>query len=343
MKTRKIHTHYDNLKISRNAPLEVIRAAYKALSQKYHPDKNPRPDASKVMAIINHSYAVLSDERARRKHDEWIAAQEARGYSSSDTHTSFYDTEPEQAASHSDQTDRVPAGEAWAAYLAPYLTPRRILIASGGLTVFVLLLASSLHRPPATLTTMPALPPEAYTIRDQSDDKHEKAITAIADASAAESKKSEVSVAEKRGETVDEDVLASPKISLGPDGQPWPLGPKIYRKNRFLQNGLSTITIDNSHNRHPIHVKLDAESRPDEVIREIFVPRHRLMALENLPPGMYRLKYRDLQTGSAMQSQAFDLDDVRTEPPVQYGAMEITLYATPNDNVGFSALPESEF
>jgi hypothetical protein len=45
----KIHTHYDNLKVSRHAPQEVIRAAYKALSQKYHPDKNPgdeRPPAS---------------------------------------------------------------------------------------------------------------------------------------------------------------------------------------------------------------------------------------------------------------------------------------------------------
>ena len=37
----KIHTHYDNLKVARGAPQEVIRAAYKALSQKYHPDKNP--------------------------------------------------------------------------------------------------------------------------------------------------------------------------------------------------------------------------------------------------------------------------------------------------------------
>ena len=47
----KIHTHYDNLKVSRGAPQEVIRAAYKALSQKYHPDKNPGEEkAARIMA-----------------------------------------------------------------------------------------------------------------------------------------------------------------------------------------------------------------------------------------------------------------------------------------------------
>ncbi|MCS6804710.1 MAG: DnaJ domain-containing protein, partial [Blastocatellia bacterium] len=37
----KLHTHYDNLKVARNAPPEVIRAAYKTLSQRFHPDRNP--------------------------------------------------------------------------------------------------------------------------------------------------------------------------------------------------------------------------------------------------------------------------------------------------------------
>lgn len=72
-----IHTHYDNLKVARNAPLEVIRAAYKTLSQKYHPDRNGHKDAPKIMAIINASYDVLSDPARRRAHDMWIAQQEA--------------------------------------------------------------------------------------------------------------------------------------------------------------------------------------------------------------------------------------------------------------------------
>jgi hypothetical protein len=73
----KIHTHYDNLKVSRMAPQEVIRAAYKALSQKYHPDKNPGDEkAARIMAILNGAYDTLSDTQRRKEHDEWIAAEE---------------------------------------------------------------------------------------------------------------------------------------------------------------------------------------------------------------------------------------------------------------------------
>jgi len=74
----KVRTHYDNLKVARDAPPEVIRAAYKSLSQKYHPDRNPGdPKASRTMTIINAAYRVLSDPDLRRKHDEWIRKVEA--------------------------------------------------------------------------------------------------------------------------------------------------------------------------------------------------------------------------------------------------------------------------
>ncbi len=73
----KIHTHYDNLKVARNAPPEVIRAAYRTLSQKFHPDRNPNnAEAARIMAIINTSYEVLSDPNKRREHDLWVTQQE---------------------------------------------------------------------------------------------------------------------------------------------------------------------------------------------------------------------------------------------------------------------------
>ena len=73
----QIRTHYDNLKVARNAPPEVIRAAYRTLSQKYHPDRNPgNPESVRIMTILNNTYDVLSDPSKRREHDEWIALQE---------------------------------------------------------------------------------------------------------------------------------------------------------------------------------------------------------------------------------------------------------------------------
>lgn len=84
---QKIYTHYDNLKVARNAPPEVIKAAYKTLSQKYHPDRNSDdPDAARIMAIINASYEVLSDPEKREKHDIWIAEQESSKTAQNNSH-----------------------------------------------------------------------------------------------------------------------------------------------------------------------------------------------------------------------------------------------------------------
>ena len=73
----RIHTHYDNLKVTRNAPPEVIRAAYKTLCQKFHPDRNPgNESARKTFLLIRTAYETLSDPEKRRLHDAWIASVE---------------------------------------------------------------------------------------------------------------------------------------------------------------------------------------------------------------------------------------------------------------------------
>lgn len=70
----EIRTHYDNLQVKETASAEVIKGAYKFLSQKWHPDKNlaNQEQAEKYLKIINQAYFVLSDPDRRQKHDEWI-------------------------------------------------------------------------------------------------------------------------------------------------------------------------------------------------------------------------------------------------------------------------------
>lgn len=61
---------YKILKISQDAPDEVIRAAYKVLASKYHPDKNPDDEASaRMMQHINDAYALLSNPIRRSEYD----------------------------------------------------------------------------------------------------------------------------------------------------------------------------------------------------------------------------------------------------------------------------------
>ena len=71
---KKPRTHYDNLKVAQNAPIEVIKAAYRSLALKYHPDQNGgNPENERIMRILNHSHSVLSDPLSRAEHDRWIA------------------------------------------------------------------------------------------------------------------------------------------------------------------------------------------------------------------------------------------------------------------------------
>jgi|LauGreDrversion4_2_1035121.scaffolds.fasta_scaffold1056179_1 DnaJ-class molecular chaperone len=75
----KLHTHYDNLKVARDAPPEVIRAAYKTLCHKFHPDRHGGSEkATQTFQLINEAYATLSDPSRRSHHDAWIAKREAQ-------------------------------------------------------------------------------------------------------------------------------------------------------------------------------------------------------------------------------------------------------------------------
>lgn len=69
----RLRTHYDNLKVSRDAPSEVIKSAYRALANKYHPDRHGgNESALKAMKAINVSYEMLIDPEKRKAHDAWI-------------------------------------------------------------------------------------------------------------------------------------------------------------------------------------------------------------------------------------------------------------------------------
>ncbi len=74
----KIKTHYDSLNVSRNAPANVIKAAYKALCQNYHPDKyaGGADEALRIIKTINAAYTVLSDPVKKAEYDRWLHKQE---------------------------------------------------------------------------------------------------------------------------------------------------------------------------------------------------------------------------------------------------------------------------
>lgn len=70
-------TYYDVLQVERDATPERVRAAYRKLAQKYHPDKMPgNVNAVRAMTALNAAYEVLSDAHRRAEHDLWIRRAE---------------------------------------------------------------------------------------------------------------------------------------------------------------------------------------------------------------------------------------------------------------------------
>lgn len=61
--------YYTILQVDPRAEPEVIEAAYRRLSRKYHPDVNGRPDAGLRMRELNEAYDVLSDPDRRAAYD----------------------------------------------------------------------------------------------------------------------------------------------------------------------------------------------------------------------------------------------------------------------------------
>ena len=58
---------YDILQVHNDAEKEVIDAAYRSLSRKYHPDINKSSNASEKMKEINWAYEILGNEPNRNK------------------------------------------------------------------------------------------------------------------------------------------------------------------------------------------------------------------------------------------------------------------------------------
>lgn len=79
--------YYSVLGVLPGAEDIVIRAAYKALAQRYHPDRysESKDEANRIMASINEAYSVLSDPFRRREYDQASGVdKKARGFHSNE-------------------------------------------------------------------------------------------------------------------------------------------------------------------------------------------------------------------------------------------------------------------
>lgn len=327
----KLHTHYDNLKVTRNAPPEVIRAAYKTLSQKYHPDKHPgNADAERVMALINASYQVLSDPAQRAQHDRWIDQQEGAAHARAQGFSASRAAPPPAAPVYSSQTR--------AHYQASPVTPPPNSVSRTGGRWFAHVVRHWFIYGVAGFLMW--IWYDDQTVQPPAGPKLYQAIT-------LKPQPEPVALTPKP-------LIATPRTpmpaahvrpSTAPNGQPWPLGPGyVEGYARQHSNGLSTVTVDNSRNDSDVFVKLvsldGAQAYP---VRQFFIPAFGSFTLKNVTAGNYDVRYRDLDTGGISRSEAITLIEVHTSEGADFSNFTMTLYKVRNGNMQTYRLSEAEF
>ncbi len=63
--------YYEVLGLSKGASKDEIKAAYRKLAKKYHPDLNKAPDAAQKFEEVQEAYDVLYDDNKRKAYDQY--------------------------------------------------------------------------------------------------------------------------------------------------------------------------------------------------------------------------------------------------------------------------------
>ncbi|MFL6708387.1 MAG: J domain-containing protein [Massilia sp.] len=302
----KIHTHYDNLKVARMAPQEVIRAAYKALSQKYHPDKNPGDEkAARIMAIVNTAYGILADPVRRKEHDEWIAAEE-------------WEIAWLESTSEDGGKGHAPSSHAWEPQAVPTRIRQRLLkepltwlamaaVFTVGCAVGALALppAASLRTaaaplPPAAARPAPAPAPAPIavtqvaapvTVADDWAGPHTGA--APVDKSGLQT----LAVMELAVPARAADCSTQLHSATAPNGKPWPAATGYVDGYAVANQGEHMrVNIDNARNESAVFVRLIDLDRGASV-RHAYVLPHEALSIDRLSAGRYQVRYQNVDPG----------------------------------------------
>jgi hypothetical protein len=300
----KIHTHYDNLKVSRGAPPEVIRAAYKALSQKYHPDKNPGDEkAARIMAIVNTAYNCLSDPVRRKEHDEWIGAEE-------------WEVEWLESTRHEDHghAEHVEHPAPYKASRDPRWWMALSLVFGVGCIAGAVAVSQQSVLPQAIAAAfnnnkqaaavraeIPARPLAAQRPREDARP------AAVADtwAVAAPGVPPQAAAVHTVGVAALMIPARVPECDLerhvlaAPNGEPWPETTGYLEGYPLANQGSDMVlNVDNSANSSPVFVKVyDLERRSN--VRHLYVQANDAMSVDKLAKGRYEVRYQNLETGAS--------------------------------------------
>ena len=377
----RLHTHYENLKVARNAPTEVVRAAYRVLAQKYHPDVNQSADAARVMQLLNEAWAVLSDPKRRAEHDAQIANDESQAetrppgpsqrrpeqtytYTYTKTPPSWEKRSPESPPSshpwkardktndpvHRGMGASAPSRKAAATgpliRLNDWLGTDRGKTYAGGTVATIVVLALFGPSISEGIKRSITLPRPTY----QASERNADASKTLSDQPSLLST-TRPPAKEEFAKPVPAQAQPTPSNSIpaaplwSPNGKPWPATAGYLKGMPFRAGGgLSKLSIDNTNGGSNVYVKLCTFGlQKCNSLRHVFIPQGSSFTLGGIAPGTYDIRYRNLSSGALSKSESMPLRQIEEEQGTRYSVVRVTLYTVQDGNTHFTPLPEDQF
>jgi hypothetical protein len=288
--------------VARLAPQEVIRAAYKALSQKYHPDKNPGDEkAARIMAILNTAYGILSDPVRRKEHDEWIAAEEweiawLESTRADEAH------KPREGAPASWEPHAVEAPPPYRPSRDPKWWCALAACFTAGCAAGLLIVEQPKVVPIALASGRNAAPAPAHapaeTHPDPAPDSWAISRASLPDGSpAAPPDVRALAVTQLVVPAQAPDCDTELHALVAPNGESWPAGSGYVDGYPVANPGEEMqVKVDNSANGSAVFVKLyDLDRRAN--VRHAYVLPHDSLAIDRLAAGKYEVRYQNVDLG----------------------------------------------
>ena len=72
------HSFYDVLLVNPRADRELILVVYRHLAKRYHPDRDPSPEAKLRMTELNEAWATLGDPAKRARYDASLGLRQSQ-------------------------------------------------------------------------------------------------------------------------------------------------------------------------------------------------------------------------------------------------------------------------
>jgi hypothetical protein len=299
-----VKTHYDNLKVARDASDDAIRAAYWSLTEKYNPSRHPgSAEAVRITRILDEAFATLIDPVRRKKHDAWIANEERR----------------ERSASSPSLVSRITrrAKTWWSWSIA---AGHREYVGAGLLLLVGVLLYfwTELH-PPSMVINSAALTGQAYN--------------GSTDASLASSASYRTVQSHYQRPALTETGHAWPTVASYLDGFP-----------QLNTEGTCLLLVDARQNESDVEAKLvSMDGSSATPVRTFYIPAHGQFAVTQLSPGHYDVRFRDLTTGILTRTDQFTFKVHSEDGNMQCVAIALTVYQKFGGNMKWFPLNEKEF